>query len=248
MNDYRLSGMTAERAEAIGRLTPGLLHDLNNLLTILITSIDLIEIQAGDVKGLTTTMREAINRAFTMNRQLMSYARRGEEMVPHRVDVGAAVAEMRGVLDMLVGRGIRTAYVLKTGCEVVIGRGAIDQLLLNLAANARDAMPYGGNLLVVVRDSRGGDGRRTVVLEVCDDGSGMTPDVRARAFEPFFTTRSQQGGTGLGLSIVRQIVEDAGGEIEVESEAGFGTTVRLTLPNAGVAPATGAAIADDDGQ
>jgi two-component system, cell cycle sensor histidine kinase and response regulator CckA len=232
MTDDAIDHLSAEHVASIGRMTPGLLHDLNNLLLVLSSLVDLVEIEAPAVVPLTKRMRDAIDRAAAMNKKMLAFARSGELQPPEAIELGAAVVALQDVLDSLVGRHIRIIYALpKSGCRVVIGSGSFDQLLINLAANARDAMPYGGRLHITVREATS-SGQEVVMLEVADGGRGMAPEICARIFDPFFSTKEPNAGTGLGLQVVREIVTAARGWIEVDSQPGEGTTFRLMFPRA----------------
>jgi signal transduction histidine kinase len=232
VTDDRIDELPADHVAAIGRRTPGLLHDVNNLLLVLSSLADLVEIEAPSTRPLTARMRDAIDRAAAMIRDLLEFARSGELHAPQSLALGTAVLALQDVLDSLVGRHIRIIYTLPaSGCRVVIGAGSFDQLLINLAANARDAMPYGGRLHITVRETTL-SGQAVVAVEVSDGGRGIPPEVRARIFEPFFSMTDRSAGTGLGLQVVRQIVTAARGWIEVDSEPGAGTTFRLVFPRA----------------
>jgi signal transduction histidine kinase len=237
MNECGLYEMPRERAEALGRLAPGVVHDLNNLLSVVMAAIDLMELEAPNVGPLATTMREAIERAALMHQQLLAFARRGEMSRPESVDLSEAVSDLRGVLGLLAGPSIRINYSLHTrSSRVALSRGSVDQILVNLVANARDAMPDGGDIDILVSDAaeRGG---RMVILDVSDEGVGMDHDVIARIFDPFFTTKRAWDGGGLGLHVVRCLVESVGGRIDVTSVPGGGSRFRLIFPTGlGVVP------------
>jgi len=210
MSECELCEMPRERAEAIGRVAPGVVHDLNNLLSVILIALDMVEMEAPNVEPLTATMREAVERAIVMHHQLLAFARRGEMATPQTVELSAAVRDLRSVLDLLAGPAIRISYSLQTrSSHVAISRGALDQILINLVANARDAMPSGGHLDILVSDAAERDGRM-VILDIADEGVGMTHEVIARIFDPFFTTKGTQDGSGLGLHVVRRIVGEAG--------------------------------------
>jgi signal transduction histidine kinase len=229
MKGCQLCELPKDRAEALGRVAPGVLHDLNNLLTVVLAAVDLVDVEAPHVQGITSTIRETVNRGIAMHRQLLAFARRGEMTGPQSVEVSTAVRDLSAVLDLLAGPAIRVHYALPTrNCYVAASRAAIDQVLINLVANARDAMPGGGDIDIVVREAADG-GAPTVILDVADEGVGMTHDVIARIFDPFFTTKTGDG-TGLGLHVVRSIVEAAGGRIDVTSVPGAGTRFRLVFP------------------
>jgi two-component system cell cycle sensor histidine kinase/response regulator CckA len=230
MKECELCELPKDRAEAIGRIAPGVLHDLNNLLTVVLAGLDLVETDAPSVAPLTATMRDAVERAVVMHRQVLAYARRGELETPQAVEVSAAVRDLAGVLDLLAGPTIRVNYSLQTRSSyVAVSRGALDQVLINLVANARDAMPSGGHVDVLVSDAAE-HGGRMVILDVADEGIGMTHEVIARVFDAFFTTKPAQDGSGLGLHVVRRIVESAGGRIDVTSVPGAGSRFRVVFP------------------
>jgi two-component system, cell cycle sensor histidine kinase and response regulator CckA len=225
------TALSTERAMTLSRMTPSLIHDLNNLLFVLQASVELIDMEAPGLDGITRPMLQAIDAASMLNRELLAWTHRGEQIEPQPVDVSAAVAEFQAVIETLAGRGISISYGLEpSGCIVNIGRGPLDQILLNLITNARDALLGRGNIRVTTRTLSEPDGSRLVVLEVTDDGPGMTADVQTRIFERFFTTKAQGNSGGFGLETVHAIVQRAGGRIVVESEPGMGATFRLVLP------------------
>ena len=230
MNTCELRELPKDRAEALGRVAPGVLHDLNNLLTVVLAAVDLVEMEAPHVESLTATIRQAVTRGVAMHRQLLAYAPRGELARPQSVDLSGAVRDLSGVLDLLAGATIRIHYSLQArSASVAASRGAIDQVLINLIANARDAMPAGGHIDIVVREAADG-AVPTVILDVADEGVGMSHDVVTRIFDPFFTTKTGPDSIGLGLHVVRTIVEAAGGRIDVTSVPEAGSRFRLIFP------------------
>jgi signal transduction histidine kinase len=225
------------RAHALatfGLLAPALAHDINNLLFVLTASLELLERHPGRLSEQIPTMRRAIARTSSLNQRLLAWARRSHQVHPEPVDVCAAITELRPLCERLLGPTARLTCALdESGCHAYIGRGSLDQVLLNLVANARDAMSR--RVLIAARNvAQQGD--RRAVIEVTDDGHGMLAEVLSRIFEPFFTTKELGKGTGLGLNTVRSIVEQARGRIEVESRPGEGTTFRLVLPASGPPP------------
>lgn len=233
----------AQKMEAIGRLAGGVAHDFNNLLTIIIGGVDAAARRLGpdsDAQPLLDQVRQAGERAATLTRQLLTLGRR-QPCAPVLLDLNVVVREMEGMLARVLGEtvALRTSLSLAP-CRVTMDRGHVEQILLNLAVNGRDAMPGGGTLVVETelidldedncRSHSGVDAGSYVRLAVSDTGIGMTDEVRSRIFEPFFTTKAEGRGTGLGLAIVFGIVEQANGHIWVYSEPGKGTTFKVLLP------------------
>ena len=241
----------AQKLEAIGQLTAGIAHDFNNILTTIIANA---ELAADAVPEDHTELRSDIDeitgaarRATEMIKKLMAFGRR-EHLDLEPLDLGAVTKETAAMLQRVLPASIRVDVDVdvEEGRHLVHGnRGAIEQILLNLAANARDAMSAGGELRIVVgRFTIDGEYRRRhgwgkpgpyVLLAVSDTGSGMDARTRAKIFEPFFTTKPVGRGTGLGLSMVYGLVKQQGGFIDVYSEIGLGTTFNLYLPVAEVA-------------
>ena len=223
----------AQKMEALGRLTSMIAHDFNNVLLVVLASVELAiesEYSVGLQLELADIKRSAeIGAALT--RQLLAFGRPTGEK-PQMVEVDLALRELAPILQRLVGRAVRLE--LKPGAFgalVKLGRGMLEQIAMNLSVNARDAMPNGGALRISTSISPGVFQR--VTIEVSDEGSGMSAAVRSRIFEPYFTTKKPEKGTGLGLSTVYRIVRDAGGSIEVDSEPDRGTRIRIHLPLAG---------------
>jgi signal transduction histidine kinase len=234
----------AQKLEAIGQLTAGIAHDFNNILTTIIANA---ELAADAVPEDHTELRSDIDeitgaarRAAEMIKKLMAFGRR-EHLDLEPLDLGELTTETASILRRVLPASIRIDVDVEGGRQLVLGnRGAIEQILLNLAGNARDAMSAGGELrLVVGRFTIDGEYRRRhgwgkpgpyVLLAVSDTGSGMDARTRAKIFEPFFTTKPVGRGTGLGLSMVYGLVKQQGGFIDVYSEPGLGTTFNLYLP------------------
>jgi PAS domain S-box-containing protein len=232
----------SQRLEVVGRMTAALTHDLNNVLTIIGGHSELIEADeaAGSARASAVEIRTAADRAITLTRQLLTYARSGTTApvkVQRTVDVNTAVAGLQTMFERLIGSRIRlTCRLGSTHAVAAIDRARLDQALMNLVINARDAMPTGGRITVTTRDAAPvetdapGLTDSHLVIDVADSGCGMSPAVRARLFEPFFTTKAAGEGTGLGLATVAEIVEQAGGTIDVDSAEGYGSRFRIRLP------------------
>jgi PAS domain S-box-containing protein len=221
----------AQRLESVGQLAGGVAHDFNNLLSVIISCVTFAREQLEESSPVREDVEEigrAAERAAALTRQLLMFSRR-EVVRPEVVDVGALVTD----LESLLSRSLGELVDLRIACEpglppVLVDRSRLEQVLVNLAVNGRDAMPHGGTLTVTV--ARAGDG---VAVRVADAGTGMEPEVADRAFEPFFTTKPAGEGTGLGLATVHGIVTGSGGQVEIETEPGSGTAVTFTLPPAG---------------
>jgi PAS domain S-box-containing protein len=228
--------LQAQKMEAVGKLAGGIAHDFNNLMTAVIGYSELLMrgFEPGDQRGeKLEAIRDSALRASDLTRQLLAFSRR-QIMQTEEIDLRDIVTNMGGLLRQLIGADIQFEEVL--GDEPVVVRAdrtQLEQVVMNLAVNARDAMPDGGTLTVAVDND--GDG---AVLTVTDSGFGMDAATQARIFEPFFTTKPLTEGSGLGLSTVHGIVGQSGGTIEVESGAGRGTTFTVRLPRsvAGLLP------------
>jgi two-component system cell cycle sensor histidine kinase/response regulator CckA len=256
----------AQRMESLGRLAGGVAHDFNNILAIIGNYTEFAIEQSGDrpeVQADLAQVRTGVDRAVGLTRQLLTFTR-GDTVQPRDVDLGAAIAEVRSMLDRTIGEHITVLTVPPPEPLLVhADPGQIQQVLLNLSLNARDAMPDGGTL-VLEAGTAVVDGAQLHLqpplpagtyarLVVSDTGEGMPPEVAERIFEPFFTTKARGQGTGLGLATVYGIVAEAGGSINVYSEAGVGTTFRIYLPlvsapSAAPAPETAVAVPDGAGR
>ena len=219
----------AQKMEAVGRLAGGVAHDFNNILTIIAFNCELLLF--GDAESPTDAVieiRQAAERATLLTRQLLAFSRK-TVLRPVVIDLDKLVAGMESMLRRLIGEDVTLVTRLAgADAHVRADAGQLEQVLMNLAVNARDAMPRGGTLTLEVRTADIG----FVELAVSDTGVGMDPETQARIFEPFFTTKEEDRGTGLGLSVVFGIVEQSGGRIEVASEPGHGATFRIRLPRA----------------
>ncbi len=247
----------SQKMEAIGRLAGGIAHDLNNLLTPMIGCSDLLLAgwDSGDARrDDVEEIREAAERAASLTGQLLAFSRR-QPRQPRRLALDEVLRGMERLLARLLGEDIDLVTVLEPDLPAVeIDATHVEQVILNLAVNARDAMPRGGRLTFETRsidpgtDLPGlpgvaGEAFR-VMLVVSDTGHGMDEQTRSHIFEPFFTTKDPGNGTGLGLSTVYGIVRQSGGRIRVESRPGLGTTFRIYLPEAGPPQPQGPAAAE----
>ena len=217
-----------QKMEALGRLTGAIAHDFNKLLTVILGYAEaLLDSEVTlPVRAELREIRRASSSAASLTRQLLVFSRRMPAVL-EPMDLNRLISELSPMLRRLLGKTVELALALEAKRPVLkADRGLLDQVLMNLLINGRDAMPDGGTMTIVTRDDE--DGR--VTLEVTDTGQGMPPDVLAKIFEPFFTTKDPGRGTGLGLATVCTIVTQAGGTIDVESGKGRGTTFRISLP------------------
>jgi two-component system cell cycle sensor histidine kinase/response regulator CckA len=233
----------SQRIEAVGRLAGGVAHDFNNLLTIISGYSDLLLERLGPEhpqRSHVNEIRKAADRAASLTRQLLAFSRR-QVLTPQVIDLNSVVANMHNMLRRLIGEDIELVNVPGEDLgSVRVDPGQIEQVILNLIVNARDAMPQGGKITIetgnVVLDEGYAGGHFPVkpgpyvVLAVSDTGCGMAPEIQAHIFEPFFTTKEQGKGTGLGLAMVYGIVKQSGGYVWVYSEVGQGTTFKIHLP------------------
>jgi len=232
----------AQQLEAIGRLAGGVAHDFNNILSIIMGHGELLLATAGDdeqARNGLEQIRRAADRAASLTQQLLAFSRK-QVLQPKVLDLNEAVADVQKMLSRVIGEDIELVASLHPSLvPVKADPGQVEQVLMNLAINARDAMPHGGKLTMETsnvdvgeepaRDLELAPGRY-VMLKVTDSGHGMDAGTLVHIFEPFFTTKPMGKGTGLGLSTVYGIVKQSGGSIQVESEAGRGTTFRIYLP------------------
>ncbi|HEV8392634.1 MAG TPA: ATP-binding protein [Vicinamibacterales bacterium] len=230
----------AQKMEAVGLSTGAIAHDFNNMLVVIAGYTALLATdQSQTVREFAREMRMATDRATELTSQLLSFARASQTDEPV-CDANDVIADFRPILDRMVGRDVHVSYAHEASpASVPVGRSALDQVLINLVVNARDAMPAGGELTVTTSNEwrpRQSDLTGAfplaefVVLRITDTGVGMNDDVKARIFEPFFTTKAPGRGTGIGLQTVHGIVTQAGGRIDVISAPGSGTTFRVLLP------------------
>jgi len=221
----------SQRLESLGQLAGGIAHDFNNMLGVIVNYANFVIEEASspspDLKAIAADAKQVVRageRGTDLTHQLLSFARR-EVVRPQVLDLNAAIYSVEEMLRRSLGEHINLLVRAEPGLPAVVcDPGQIEQMLVSLAVNARDAMPGGGDL--VIDTGRCGD---QVRLRVSDSGSGMSPEVLERAFEPFFTTKGS-GGTGLGLATVYGTVTQAGGEVTLASSVGLGTTVTVLLP------------------
>jgi signal transduction histidine kinase len=233
----------AQKMQALGQLTGGIAHDFNNLLTVIQGSADILR-RPGIAEAKRIRFAEAIvqtaGRAAALTAQLLAFARR-QPLQPEVMDLNVKIEGMIDLLDRTLGERIEIRTELSPGlCVVEADPAQLEAAILNIAVNARDAMPEGGALTLHTGQAAPlADGRPAVFVAVSDNGTGIDEEVLGRVFEPFFTTKSVGKGTGLGLSQVYGFVAQTGGDVLVESVVGEGTTVTLVLPcsEGGEAPA-----------
>ena len=233
----------SQKLEAVGQLAGGVAHDFNNLLMAIMGYSDLVLGQLGEeqaeLRESLDEVRRAADRGAGLTRQLLAYSRR-QVLDREVLDVNTVVSELGPMLARLLGEDVRVVFELEPGAgSVLADRGQLGQVLVNLAVNARDAMPDGGVLIVSTR-TRDDSGEGAVEIVVQDTGVGMDDATREKIFEPFFTTKAVGSGTGLGLATVSGIVEQTGGRIAVESAPGAGATFTIELPRSDAAPAEAA--------
>ena len=247
----------SQKMEAVGQLTGGVAHDFNNLLTVILGNAELLveELEnRPELRALAETMMRATERGASLTRSLLAFARR-QPLEPRSIDINQLTLRMESLLYRALGEQVECRFVFGQGIwPAMVDPAQLETALLNLAINARDAMPSGGRLTVETAnvhldedyaeqndEVRPGD---YVMVAVADSGGGMSPDVLAHAFEPFFTTKDVGKGTGLGLSMVYGFVKQTGGHIKIYSEVGDGTIVKLYLPRSNEEP-TGLKLAAD---
>ncbi|HVH05931.1 MAG TPA: PAS domain-containing protein [Myxococcota bacterium] len=224
-----------QKLEAVGRLAGGVSHDFNNLLTVIATYCDLALARLEPehpVYEMVRAIRGAGRRAATLTRQLLSFSRR-TVVSPIVLDLNGLLRDREELLKGVVGEDVALVLQLDPElCAVSADPAQLEQVLMNLALNARDAMPAGGRIRLTTRNLPvpAHDGGAQVLFSFEDDGIGMPEETRARVFEPFFTTKEVGRGSGLGLPVVFGIVQQSGGRIELESEPGQGATFRIYLP------------------
>jgi PAS domain S-box-containing protein len=246
----------SQRLESLGQLAGGVAHDFNNLLAVILNYVSFVDEEitaeialrpSGESPHLSAVLDDvgqigaAAERAARLTHQLLAFGRR-EVIKPEMIDFNAIVGEVEGLLHTTIGEHVTLITRCATDLDQVLAdRGQMEQVLLNLAVNARDAMPTGGTLSILtdnvmvggedaMRDPRRGAGPH-VRLQVADTGTGMDRTTIERAFEPFFSTKAREKGSGLGLATVYGIVSQAGGTVDLVSEVGTGTTVTILLPS-----------------
>jgi PAS domain S-box-containing protein len=235
----------AQKMEAIGNLTGGMAHDFNNLLSVVIGNLDLLRERPGLDLESDELAREAVEAALRgadLTQRLLAFARR-QPLRPKRLDLNHMIEGLSKLLKRTLGEDIKLVLDLKSDIwPVVVDPAQLESSLLNLANNARDAMPDGGTLMFATGNRMldedytalypGMTAGAYAMIEISDTGSGIAPDILNRVFDPFFTTKGEGKGTGLGLSMVFGFIKQSGGHINVYSEPNVGTTFRLFLPHA----------------
>lgn len=237
--------LNAQRIEAIGQLTGGVAHDFNNLLTVILGNLELLEPKLEDKlsQSLANEARDAAEMGARLTDQLLTFARR-QRLQTQSLNLNEFVLGLTELLRRTIGAPIDLSTALAPDLwPTIADPGQVESAVLNLALNARDAMPNGGRLMIETFNATlgAGDVDSTsgmspgdyVVLSVADTGHGMTPEIRARVFEPFFTTKPAGKGSGLGLATIYGFARQSGGNVTIDSEVGKGTTVNLYLPRAG---------------
>ncbi len=235
----------SKRMESIGRLAGGIAHDFNNLLTVILSSVELALRKAPE-KNETgvelSAIKDAAERAARLTSQLLSFARR-QVVAPTRLDLNDLTRQMDRLLRRVIGEHIELTTSLGSELGAIVAdRGELEQVLVNLAINARDAMPNGGRLTIetknvaIGRDRAGLEPGEYVMLAVSDTGMGISGSALPHIFEPFYTTKPAGQGTGLGLATCYGIVRQAGGHIRVDTGANRGTTFEILLPRVGDCP------------
>ena len=253
--NHRLS--QSQKMEAMGQLTGGVAHDFNNLLTVILGNAEYLADRLAANKELhriADSIATAAERGSDLTRSLLAFARK-QPLMPRDIDIGQKILGMEQLLRRTLGEHVECEFLLDQNLWLAsVDPGQLASAVLNLVLNARDAMPQGGKLTVAVRnasldelevdvngEARPGD---YVVVGVTDTGSGMTAEVAGRAFEPFFTTKEVGKGTGLGLSMVYGFVQQSGGSMQIRSEPGHGTVIKLLFPRVNAAQANEAPPAD----
>jgi len=233
----------AQKMEAIGQLTGGIAHDFNNLLTVIVGHLEMAESRIAAKPRITALLQTALRaaeRGAALTRHLLAFARR-QHLDPRPVDIPAVIGGAEKILNQTIGPEIRLVIRTEPNLHPAwIDPNQLELAILNLALNARDAMPAGGTLRIDAENRRADTDNLThdlppgdyVVVSVSDNGTGMSQETLVRAFEPFFTTKEAGRGSGLGLSIVHGFAAQSGGSVQIASTLGRGTKVDLWLPRA----------------
>lgn len=233
--------LQAQKLEALGRLTGGVAHDFNNALMVISNNLHLIKRNAPDVANKQVeSIARAVKSATNLTRQLLAFSRR-QPLVAEHVVLQEKLPSIKDLISPAVGSQIQLEVSVEPAtAPVMLDLAELELALLNLAINARDAMPKGGSLTIRARNAAAADVRaadgKMVVIDVADTGTGIAPELLSKVFEPFFTTKAVGEGTGLGLSQVYGMCQRVNGRAEIASELGVGTRVRLLLPQADTRP------------
>ena len=235
----------SQKMDAIGQLTGGIAHDFNNILTVIIGMIEILAEEVADdpqIVSVAKTIAQAADRGAELTQRLLAFARK-QPLRPRETDVNALIIEATSLLRAALGEQIEIESLLdENALHALVDTPQLTTALLNLAVNARDAMPNGGRLTVETgnvfldRNSLGAQDEirpgRYVMIAVSDNGAGIPASIRDKVFEPFFTTKGVGRGTGLGLSMVYGFVKQSGGHVRIDSEEGRGTSIKIFLPQA----------------
>ncbi len=260
LKSAQASLVQAQKMEAVGQLTGGIAHDFNNMLAVVIGNLDIAKRRMaqgrGDVARQIDNAMDGAQRAAALTQRLLVFARR-QPLEAAPTDLNQLLADLSELLRRTLGETVRIEAATAPDLWIVaVDQAEMESAVINLAINARDAMPRGGTLRietanVAIGAADAAEGALTpgdyVAVTVADSGTGMPPDVAARAIEPFFTTKEVGRGTGLGLSQVYGFIRQSGGRVEIASEEGLGTTVRLYLPCHQSGPAAAPAEAEGGG-
>ena len=234
----------SQKMQALGQLTGGIAHDFNNQLTVIQGAADMLcRKDITDAKRIrfAQAIVQSSTNAASLTSQLLAFARR-QPLTPEWIHLNDLISQMDDLVDRTMGERIKVVTDLSAPCRVEVDRAQLQSAILNIASNARDAMPDGGTLTIATRNVAGSDEERRVAIEITDTGEGMDAETIDRIFEPFFTTKGTGKGTGLGLSQVYGFATQSGGEVRVESQPGKGTSLMLILP---CVEATGEEVAGD---
>jgi signal transduction histidine kinase/ActR/RegA family two-component response regulator len=238
----------AQKMEAIGQLASGIAHDFNNLLAAIIGNLELLETRLSDerLRKLATAAARSAHRGAKLNEQMLAFSRK-QRLAPRSIDLNALLGGTAEMLRRTLGGTVAVETRLAGDLwPALVDPTQVELMVLNLAINARDAMPAGGAVRIETRNARVAPGERAadlvpgdyVAIAVTDSGTGMSDDVLARACEPFFTTKDPGKGSGLGLSQVYGVARQSGGALRIRSRPGDGTAVEVYLPRAGAEPET----------
>lgn len=229
--DAERSLTAAQHYSVLGRIAGGVAHDMNNVLTVVFSTSDLLlmGLPEDQARSCIDDMKSIAAEMATSTRELLSYVPRSR-CVPRLVCAAALVDRMGRTLRRVLPESVALECRTSGNGQVLMDPSDLQRVILNLVVNARDAMPEGGRIVVSVNESEGEAGRSEVCIEVLDTGTGMPEEVQRRLFEPFFTTKPPGHGTGLGLKMVRQMIEESGGSVSVRSSVGKGSCFTLRLP------------------